>query len=91
MKKMFIAFGIAVAILVAGFAMFNRPVDVDALNDQSYHEVLEDVESRYNDLERSDYEIAPKIIRDGVVEKYRVTFANWTGYDYTIYYDVNMH
>ena len=88
MKKMFVAFGIAIAIFVAGFAMFNRPASADELNASSYEQVVDGIEARYG--EDAEYDIRPVVIRDGVVERYRINVADeWGDYTITRFVDVN--
>ena len=88
MKKMFVAFGIAIAVLVGGFMMFNQPINADELNAQAYEQVVAGIEARYG--EDADYKINPVITRDGVVERYRVRVADeWGDYTITRYVDVD--
>lgn len=74
MKKMFVAFGIAFALIVGVFAIVNTPVDAEALNAESYEMVCEKVDNEFVDSE--DYEITPRITRNGIVESYKIVDAD---------------
>lgn len=89
MKKMFVAFGIAIAIFVAVFVMFNRPANPDELNAASYEQVADELEARYG--EDVEYDIRPCVTRDDVVERYRVTITDEDGDIYRAYADVDFN
>lgn len=86
MKKMFVAFGIVITILVAVFVMFNRPVNPDEVNATSYEQVVDELEARYG--EDVEYDIHPCVTRDDVVTRYRITIDDGNGNTYRTYANV---
>lgn len=72
MKKMLLTIGIVVALFCACFMMGcgHSTNNVDQTNSDSYAMAYAEVEKTYGDAD--NYQISPKITRDGVVHAYKV-------------------
>lgn len=74
MKKMFVAFGIAIALICGMSGCADNTPSVEETNAQTYEMVYEKLEGLYGD-EADEYEISPRITKNGYVYKYIIRNA----------------